>query len=106
MSRELLDEKDWKRCAHWVADEGYFELSTRDFGGVPMRLFLTPELLREAEPTLYRQFVNATRFPGAKLVVITPDVHFGYGVPVGSEMRSEEHTSELQSPDHLVCRLL
>src|SRR5258708_23013191 len=23
-----------------------------------------------------------------------------------SEMRSEEHTSELQSPDHLVCRLL
>src|SRR5258708_30410131 len=28
-----------------------------------------------------------------------------YEVAVG-EMRSEEHTSELQSPDHLVCRLL
>src|SRR5258708_21423587 len=24
----------------------------------------------------------------------------------GGERRSEEHTSELQSPDHLVCRLL
>src|SRR5258708_27328117 len=24
----------------------------------------------------------------------------------GSGVRSEEHTSELQSPDHLVCRLL
>src|SRR5215216_7733059 len=24
----------------------------------------------------------------------------------GRRMRSEEHTSELQSPDHLVCRLL
>src|SRR5438552_13426262 len=24
----------------------------------------------------------------------------------GTGMRSEEHTSELQSPDHLVCRLL
>src|SRR5258708_12535978 len=24
----------------------------------------------------------------------------------GSDSRSEEHTSELQSPDHLVCRLL
>src|SRR5947208_13563136 len=24
----------------------------------------------------------------------------------GSSSRSEEHTSELQSPDHLVCRLL
>src|SRR5258708_32044531 len=27
-------------------------------------------------------------------------------VPVPVELRSEEHTSELQSPDHLVCRLL
>src|SRR5215216_3222739 len=26
--------------------------------------------------------------------------------PVGMAVRSEEHTSELQSPDHLVCRLL
>src|SRR5258708_25914176 len=25
---------------------------------------------------------------------------------VRGELRSEEHTSELQSPDHLVCRLL
>src|SRR5438552_9748752 len=25
---------------------------------------------------------------------------------VGVQRRSEEHTSELQSPDHLVCRLL
>src|SRR5947208_7459600 len=29
------------------------------------------------------------------------EVHLGPGVG-----RSEEHTSELQSPDHLVCRLL
>src|SRR5258708_21080999 len=26
--------------------------------------------------------------------------------PSGTDSRSEEHTSELQSPDHLVCRLL
>src|SRR5258708_15055234 len=25
---------------------------------------------------------------------------------LGGQQRSEEHTSELQSPDHLVCRLL
>ena len=25
---------------------------------------------------------------------------------IGGLVRSEEHTSELQSPDHLVCRLL
>src|SRR5258708_10679447 len=28
------------------------------------------------------------------------------GCPVVFDARSEEHTSELQSPDHLVCRLL
>src|SRR5574344_725299 len=28
------------------------------------------------------------------------------GIKVVSPIRSEEHTSELQSPDHLVCRLL
>src|SRR5258708_25003007 len=27
-------------------------------------------------------------------------------IAVAYEVRSEEHTSELQSPDHLVCRLL
>src|SRR5215216_6514906 len=27
-------------------------------------------------------------------------------MPVETRARSEEHTSELQSPDHLVCRLL
>src|SRR5258708_14702700 len=30
----------------------------------------------------------------------------GQAAKVRPDMRSEEHTSELQSPDHLVCRLL
>src|SRR5207244_12861586 len=34
---------------------------------------------------------------------------FAWGIdrdPIENVCRSEEHTSELQSPDHLVCRLL
>src|SRR5258708_29177838 len=31
---------------------------------------------------------------------------FRYGEQAQTRTRSEEHTSELQSPDHLVCRLL
>jgi tRNA-splicing ligase RtcB len=62
---------------------GYFTLQTEDTGDVPVRLFLTASLLASAEDNLYRQIVHATRFPGVKLVVITPDVHYGYGVPVG-----------------------
>ncbi len=84
MSTDLLDKKDWKSLAKRGRAHGYFELATRDTGAVPVRLFLSDRLLEEAEPTIYAQIVHATRFPGAKLVVITPDVHFGYGVPVGS----------------------
>src|SRR5258708_28047803 len=37
-------------------------------------------------------------------VAVDQHRHFGARIPDGQ--RSEEHTSELQSPDHLVCRLL
>src|SRR5207244_11402273 len=56
-------------------------------------------------------FVNPFRFLQNKFTV-TDDVlwtrgshslRFGFRV---RRQRSEEHTSELQSPDHLVCRLL
>jgi tRNA-splicing ligase RtcB len=81
-------EKSLKNAANWKSfaspsGAGYFTLQTEDIGDVPVRLFLTDSLLDSAEDNLYRQIVNATRFPGVKLVVITPDVHYGYGVPVG-----------------------
>ena len=79
---QLIDEENWKRFAR-RSDAGYFELSTADTGSVPVRLFLTEKLLAETEPIMYRQIVNATRFPGVLLVAITPDAHYGYGVPVG-----------------------
>src|SRR5258708_26397841 len=39
---------------------------------------------------------------------VEPRFELPHRVPLGREPypRSEEHTSELQSPDHLVCRLL
>src|SRR5258708_31376301 len=36
--------------------------------------------------------------------VVTPLL--AWQLPLRQQGRSEEHTSELQSPDHLVCRLL
>ena len=79
----IIHGHDWKRLVR-PNPEGYFELQTDDTGTSPVRLFFTQKLLDEAEDILYTQIVNATRFPGVKLVVITPDAHFGYGVPVGS----------------------
>ena len=63
---------------------GWFDLVTQDTDDVPVRLFLTPRLLAEVEDAVYPQIANATRFPGVRMVAITPDVHVGYGVPVGS----------------------
>lgn len=56
---------------------------------VPVRLFLNDKLFHESEEELYRQIVNATEFPGVKDVVITPDVHTGYVVPVGCVMATD-----------------
>ncbi|HEU5239707.1 MAG TPA: RtcB family protein [Pyrinomonadaceae bacterium] len=80
--KHLIDAHRWKHLARWHGD-GYYSLQTEDTGDVPVRVFLTRSLLDSAEDILYRQIVNATRFTGARMVVITPDVHYGYGVPVG-----------------------
>ncbi len=82
VAKTLKNADNWKHLARWHGD-GYYELRTEDTGDVPVRLFLTPSLLGDAEDTLYRQIINATRFPGVRMVVITPDTHYGYGVPVG-----------------------
>jgi len=62
---------------------GFYLLDPALTHGVPVRLFLTEALLESAEEGLYQQILNACAFPGVRAVAITPDVHFGYGVPVG-----------------------
>src|SRR5258708_28378720 len=52
--------------------------------------------------TLFRSSAaSPRRFVSSLMIVTAPGT-----VIVISRTRSEEHTSELQSPDHLVCRLL
>lgn len=81
----------WKtRCVD--TGRGWFELRTEDVGDVPVRLFLTRALLEDVEDDVYPQIVTAARFPGTKLVVITPDVHVGYGVPVGCAILTDAET--------------
>src|SRR5207253_11391859 len=43
---------------------------------------------------------------GRKVIGRTFRIHSPYSFPTDSSTRSEEHTSELQSRGHLVCRLL
>ncbi|HKG14318.1 MAG TPA: RtcB family protein [Pyrinomonadaceae bacterium] len=80
--KALHNAHNWKHLARWDG-RGFYELQTEDTGDVRVRLFFTPQLLNDTEEILYRQIVNATRFRGVRMVVITPDAHYGYGVPVG-----------------------
>src|SRR5207253_2366735 len=91
VARQLKNADNWKHLARWNG-EGFYELRTEDTGDVPVRMFLTPTLLNNAEDILYRQIINATRFPGVKMVVITPDTHYGYGVPVGCVLITDVDT--------------
>src|SRR5438552_12753914 len=65
----------------------------------------------QVEPSI-TDTVRSSRFP-TKTVFLSRTIPTARGAaPTGTvatgvhpEVRSEEHTSELQSPDHLVCRL-
>ena len=81
----------WKLAAK-DSGQGYYSLHTQEIGSVPVRLFLTPNLLDQVEESIYPQIVNAASFPGVKLVVITPDVHHGYGVPIGTVLLTDALT--------------
>jgi tRNA-splicing ligase RtcB len=72
----------------WNAEGRYYEL--KKGVKVPVRLFLSEKLFQESEEEIYRQVVNATEFPGVRDVVITPDVHTGYVVPVGCVMATSD----------------
>src|SRR5207244_10335053 len=73
------------------------------------RVILTPHLAAstaEAQERVSLEVCTAVRE-----ALVAGDLSFALNVPGISadllrRLRSEEHTSELQSPDHLVCRLL
>src|SRR5258708_12912865 len=56
---------------------------------------------RADQPPRRSPFAPAALRRQLPVLVIVPPV-----LAIGAVGRSEEHTSELQSPDHLVCRLL
>lgn len=76
--------------AHWVLPK-----STSKGMRCEAHLFLSNELLfghEDApglEDNLLPQLVNACSFPGATRVVLTPDCHVGYGVPIGTAIETE-----------------
>src|SRR5207244_12187355 len=82
---------------------GYPELIPNDlaehlirFTGPPRTAFHPRPLFEIFVPEYWEHNYRSGELVRDKIVVIGAE----------GEWRSEEHTSELQSPDHLVCRLL
>src|SRR5258708_31817068 len=72
----------------------------------PPRSTLFPYTTLFRSLPILRYSARGSRTVYCTAIMFLPPIRYtaGSGLEVGT--RSEEHTSELQSPDHLVCRLL
>ncbi len=78
----------WKQTLENVS-AGHWVLPRTKTMRCEAHLFLSDELLAAVEEDVFGQVVNACSFPGATRVVITPDCHVGYGVPIGTAIETE-----------------
>src|SRR6266508_6198365 len=73
-------------------------------GSVPLRLGVGR--LRKADPHYPQRLLATDRQVRDEIELLPALLHVGLQPVMGAPGRSEEHTSELQSRGHLVCRLL
>jgi tRNA-splicing ligase RtcB len=84
----------WKQTLV-AAGPGHWVLPRAKTMRCDAHLFLSDELLwgsgsdTGVEENVFAQVVNACTFPGATRVVLTPDCHVGYGVPIGTAIETE-----------------
>jgi tRNA-splicing ligase RtcB len=84
----------WKETLQ-KAGEGHYVLPRSKTMRCDAHLFLSERLLwgegtdSGVEEDVVQQVVNACSFPGATKVVLTPDCHVGYGVPIGTAIETE-----------------
>src|SRR5207244_1025583 len=89
----------WRQIArHWSRPTG---TAARPCTAPHMPRPITPRavIVINSNPSLGTTFVSSPRSVPTKIASLP-------GSSRANSRRSEEHTSELQSPDHLVCRLL
>lgn len=78
----------WKQTLQKEAD-GHWVLPKTKTMRCDAHLFLSDKLLEQVEEDVFAQVVNACSFPSATRVVLTPDCHVGYGVPIGTAIETE-----------------
>src|SRR5258708_22444095 len=84
---------------------GGVAVAQHDVGGGTTRDAAPPDSSSRAKHTTTRTTVRKPRPPVRRGITAEQYNKQGDEFFTAEEYRSEEHTSELQSPDHLVCRL-
>src|SRR5258708_20605984 len=98
--------------AYGVAGLGRFRVNVfQQRGNVGMVLRVIPTKIRTTDELNLPSVINRICEEQRGLVLVTGTTGSGKSTTLAAMVdrinaRSEEHTSELQSPDHLVCRLL
>src|SRR5258708_33493117 len=85
-----------------------------DYSGAPLSFFFFFLMIRRPPRSTLFPYTTLFRSGAGGVIDKSASIRIGFVVAGESEAnrrvlrkhRSEEHTSELQSPDHLVCRLL
>lgn len=78
----------WQRLGAVPVQDGVYEMQR---GSVRVVLLLTEELVATLEEGALAQLERALTLPGLERVVVTPDVHTGYAVPIGFTAVSASH---------------
>src|SRR5690625_2280518 len=102
--RQLVSEGAFRR---WLGVDGTAGLLERSRAGGAKRLGLVPEASRSAGAVAGAgSQAGAGPAGGCRFGICQRNVHRTDNLSISPPVRSEEHTSELQSRGHIVCRLL
>src|SRR5437879_6806205 len=99
----------WELALHIAA---WYDAVLRRIGGAAVELTRQQDFppVKDTSPAAWRRalsYLDQTHSQLIKAVAAFPDSRLNDQAPGKTEdYRSEEHTSELQSPMYLVCRLL
>ncbi len=74
-------------------------------GGMKVHVdaFLSPSLFAQTDEALWRQAASAASFPGATAMVLMPDTHLGYAIPVGGVLVTEDVLVQAGSGYDISC---
>ena len=96
---------DSRRQAEWWLSKLHVTQAWRGGQGAGVTVAVLADGVDASQPDLTGRVVAGPDFTRSGRIAGGP--HYGViGTGLASLIRSEEHTSELQSPVHLVCRLL